>query len=65
MHAWIILMWLSLPVAAVMCYYAVEALFWCFCWLFCKVDDRIQNWGYRKVTAEDIENLSGAFDEAA
>lgn len=45
MDAWIILMWLSLPVAFVALYYATEAAFWCFCWAFCKVDEHVQNLG--------------------
>jgi hypothetical protein len=54
-----------LPVAVLM----LEGPFWCFCWCFCKVDNMLQerHWRNRQgqITAEDIERLRRAFDEAA
>lgn len=55
-------MWLSLPIIAVALYYLAEGLFWCFCWCFCTVDNQIQNWNVKKITAKDIQNLKKAFD---
>lgn len=53
MDAWIVAMWLSLPVAALVGYYMFEGAFWCFCWCFCKVDDYFRE----RHMLEALENL--------
>ena len=49
--AWIIAMWLSMPIATLMGYYLIEFGFWCFCACFCKVDDHFQQIHWRKISA--------------
>ena len=41
--AWIIAMWLSMPIATLMVYHLVELGFWCFCACFGKTDNLEQN----------------------
>jgi len=59
MNAWIIAMWLSMPVALVALYYLVEGMFWCFCWCFCTIDNILQerHWNrlsnMRKIPSEE------------
>jgi hypothetical protein len=66
MTAWIIAMWLSMPVALVALYYLVELMFWCFCWCFCTVDNYLQerHWSRLKNDMRKIPSDEPAYRKA-